>query len=352
VGAQIVLTNQGTSAQRTVVTDASGNYALPNLDQGTYELTIQASGFQEIRDTSLILQARETMRVDGALKVGSQSQTVEVVAGAETVLNTDTSNLAETKTSLELVELPVAITSRSTGSTSPMSTLTTQPGVQTDASGNISVGGVTPALLSMTLDGLSTMGTRAGAPLTELFPSFNAIEEIRVSEFNNTAEFGGISDITTVSKSGTNKYHGGAYDNWQNADITAKNPFSLVKSALNMNDFGGYVGGPLSIPGLYHGHDRTFFFGSYEGLRLPSSTTLVESVPSHTRDRFITRIRVLPISTIRFRRIKSPPCLRTSSLISSRCRTLALPTRSSTTTRIIFPRLSRAIRQTPASTRT
>ena len=280
VGAQIVLTNQGTSSQRTVVTDGSGNYALPNLDQGTYELTIQASGFQEIRDTSLILQARETMRVDGSLKVGSQSQSVTVEAGAETVLNTDVSNIAETKTSLELIQLPVAITSRSTGSTSPMSTLTTQPGVQTDASGNISVGGVTPALLSMTLDGLSTMGTRAGAPLSELFPSFNAIEEITVSEFNNTAEFGGVSDITTVSKSGTNKYHGGMYDNWQNAVITAKNPFSLVKSALNMNDFGGYVGGPLSIPRLYNGHDRTFFFASYEGLRLPSSTTLVESVPS------------------------------------------------------------------------
>jgi len=280
VGAQILLTNQGTSAQRTGVTDASGNYVLPNLDQGTYELTIKASGFQEVRNTGLVLTARETVRVDSALKVANQSQSVTVVAGAASVLNTDTSTLAQTKTSLELIQLPIAITSRSTGSTSPMSTLTTQPGVQTDASGNISVGGGTPSMLSMTLDGLSTMGTRAGAPLSELFPSFNAIEEIRVSEFNNTAEFGGISDITTVSKSGTNTYHGGMYDNWQNQDITAKNPFSLVKSALNMNDFGGYAGGPLSIPGLYNGKDRTFFFGSYEGLRLPSSTTLVESVPS------------------------------------------------------------------------
>jgi carboxypeptidase family protein len=280
VGAQILLTNQGTSAQRTAVTDGSGNYVLPNLEQGTYELTIQATGFQEIRDTSLILQARETMRVDGALKVAGQSQSVTVEAGAATVLDTDVSNLAETKTSIELIDLPVALTSRSTGSTSPMTTLTTQPGVQTDQSGNISVGGTTPSMLSMTLDGLSTMGTRAGAPLTELFPSFNGIEEIRVSEFNNSAEYGGISDIATVSKSGSNTYHGGFYDNWQNRDITAKNTFSLVKPALNMNDFGAYAGGPLSIPRLYNGHDRTFFFGSYEGLRLPSTTTVVESVPS------------------------------------------------------------------------
>lgn len=280
VGAKILLTNQGTSVQRNAATDQSGNYVLPNLEQGTYELTIQATGFQEVRNTSLTLQARETMRVDGALKVASQSQSVTVEAGAATVINTDVSNLVETKTSIELIDLPVALTSRSTGSTSPMTTLTTQPGIQTDQSGNISVGGVAPSMLSMTLDGLSTMGTRAGAPLTELFPSFNGIEEIRVSEFNNSAEYGGISDIATVSKSGSNKYHGGGYDNWQNADITAKNTFSLVKSALNMNDFGGYVGGPLSIPGLYNGRDRTFFFGSYEGLRLPSATTVTESVPS------------------------------------------------------------------------
>ncbi len=280
VGAKILLTNQGTSAQRNAVTDGSGNYVLPNLEQGTYELTIQATGFAETRDTSLILQARETMRVDGALKVANQSQSVTVDAGAATVINTDVSNLVETKTSIELTDLPVALTSRALGSTSPMTTLTTQPGVQTDQSGNISVGGVAPSMLSMTLDGLSTMGTRAGAPLTELFPSFNGIEEIRVSEFNNSAEYGGISDIATVSKSGSNKYHGGFYENWENRDITAKNTFSLVKPALNMNDFGAYAGGPLSIPRLYDGRDRTFFFGSYEGLRLPSTTTVVESVPS------------------------------------------------------------------------
>jgi hypothetical protein len=280
VGAHILLTNQGTSAQRTAVTDGSGNYVLANLDQGTYTLTIQTSGFGEVRDIGLNLLARETMRVDGTLKVATQSQSVTVQAGAESVLNTDTSSLAQTKTSIELIQLPVAITSRATGSTSPMTTLTTQPGVQTDQSGNISVGGMTPSMLSMTLDGLSTMGTRAGAPLSELFPSFNAIEEIRVSEFNNSAEYSGISDITTVSKSGTNQYHGGFYDNWQNRDITAKNTFSLVKPALNMNDFGAFAGGPLSIPGLYNGHNRTFFFGSYEGLRLPSTTTVVESVPS------------------------------------------------------------------------
>jgi len=280
VGAQILLKNQGTSAQRTAVTDGSGNYVLANLEQGTYELTIHANGFGEIRDTGLVLLARETMRVDGALKVATQSQSVTVQAGAETVLNTDTSNLVQTKTSVELITLPVAITSRSTGSTSPMTTLTTQPGIQTDQSGNISVGGIQPALLSMTLDGLSTMGTRAGAPLAELFPSFNAIEEIRVSEFDNSAEYGGVADIGTVSKSGTNTYHGGFYENWENRDITAQNTFSQVKPALNMNDFGAYGGGPLSIPGLYSGHNRTFFFGSYEGLRLPSTTTVVESVPS------------------------------------------------------------------------
>ena len=102
--------------------------------------------------------------------------------------------LGETKTGKELVDLPIAITSRSGGSTSPMSTLTTQPGVQTDASGAISVIGTKPSMLSVSIDGISTMGPRTSAPLAELFPSFNAIAEIRVSESNNSAEFGGIDE--------------------------------------------------------------------------------------------------------------------------------------------------------------
>jgi hypothetical protein len=236
-------------------------------------VTIEAAGFQPAHYPNIVLTARQTMRIDGQMSVAQQAESVNVTAEAAPVINTEVSNIAETKTGRELVDLPVAIATRGSGSTSPMSTLTTQPGVQTDASGNISVAGTKPTMMQMSIDGISTMGPRSNGPLTELFPSFNSISEIRVSEVNNAAEYGGVADITTISKSGTNNFHGGAFENIQNSDINARNPFNAVKPVLKMNDFGAYGGGRIW-------RDHTFFFMSYEGLRLPKQTTLVESVPS------------------------------------------------------------------------
>src|SRR5947208_12986688 len=103
------------------------------------------------------------------------------------------------------------------------------------------------------------MSARNSAPISELFPSFDGIAEIRVSEINNTAEFGGISDITTISKSGTNQFHGGIFENHQNSALAARNTFSATVPKIIMNDFGAYLGGPVTVPGLYKGRDRTFF---------------------------------------------------------------------------------------------
>jgi hypothetical protein len=196
------------------------------------------------------------------------------------VITTDVSNLAETKIGDELVELPVAIYSRSTGSTSPISTLTTEAGVQTDDSGNLDRDGHHRRLLSVTIDGISSVGVEYSGPVNEMFPSFNSIEEIRVSESNNNAEFGGVADITTVSKAGTNHFHGGVFENHENTVLNSNNTFALSKPKIIMNDFGGTLGGPLRIPHLYNGHDKTFFFISFEGLRLPRETPMVLSVPS------------------------------------------------------------------------
>ena len=180
----------------------------------------------------------------------------------------------------------MAITTRASGSTSAMSTLTAQPGVQTDSAGNISVAGTLPTQLSMSIDGISTMGPGsfngqggAGA-ISELFPSFNAIEEIRIGETINSAEFGGVADVTTISKAGTNSVHGGAFENLQNNDFNAADFFSHTAPELKMNNFGIYMGGPVVLPKLYNGRDKTFFFGSFEALRLPKSQPVVESVPT------------------------------------------------------------------------
>jgi hypothetical protein len=266
----VTVDNTGTSAHRAALTDSSGDYSVPNLEPGIYKVTIQAPGFQPfIHDVELT--ARETVRSDAQMAVAGQTQSVSVEAGGAPVVNTEVSNIAETKTGRELVDLPIAIATRASGSTSPISTLTTQPGVQTDASGNISVAGTKPTMLSVSIDGISSTG-RSG-PLTEMFPSFNSIAEIRVSEINNSAEYGGVSDITTISKSGSNTYHGGAFENIQNSDMNARNLFATTKPVVKLNDFGAFGGGKIW-------KDRTFFFASYEGLRLPKQTTLTESVPS------------------------------------------------------------------------
>ena len=279
-GAQVLLTNTGTSATRTAVTDGNGNYAFQNIDVATYTLTIFAPGFEKESLPAIGLTARETRRLDAILKPGAEAQTVVVMEDSAPVITTDVSSLAETKAGDELVELPVAIYSRSTGSTSPISTLTTEAGVQTDDSGQLAVDGTTAALLSVTIDGISSVGVEYSGPVNEMFPSFNSIEEIRVSESNNSAEFGGVADITTVSKAGTNHYHGGAFENNENTVFNSNDAFALSKPRIVMNDFGATLGGPVKVPHLYNGSDTTFFFISFESLRLPRETPIVLSVPS------------------------------------------------------------------------
>jgi hypothetical protein len=279
-GAQVTLANTGTAAKQSVATDESGNYAFKNIEVGTYALTFTAPGFEKESLSEISLTARETRRLDEVLKPGAETQTVVVLDSAAPVITTDVSNVAETKIGDELVELPVAIYSRSAGSTSPISTLTTEAGVQTDDSGQLDVSGTTAALLSVTVDGISSVGVEYSGPVNEMFPSFNSIEEIRVSESNNNAEFSGVADITTVSKAGTNHFHGGIFENHENDFFNANDAFANSKPKIIMNDFGGTFGGPLIVPHLYNGHDKTFFFISFEGLRLPRETPMVLSVPS------------------------------------------------------------------------
>src|SRR6059036_3756220 len=272
-GVMVTVKNLGTSATRTAVADETGSYTVVNLEPGDYEITMEAAGFQKFTRTNLQLLARQTVRVDGVMPLQSQAQVVEVSTEAVAPTSTEVSNISETKLGRELIDLPIALGSRATGSTSAFSTLTTQPGVEIDNDGYISVAGANRDMLSVTIDGISTMSARNSAPIAELFPSFDGISEIRVSEVNNTAEFGGISDVTTISKSGSNQFHGGIFENHQNSAFAARNPFSSKVPKLIMDDFGAFGGGPIR-------KDRTFFFADYEGLRLPLQQVLVQSVPS------------------------------------------------------------------------
>jgi hypothetical protein len=276
--ATVRLQNTGTNAEYTATSDANGAYEFVNVENGNYKLTVEAASFQKTEYQAFDLAARATVRIDVDLKVASQATSVTVEA--VTVVQTDASNVSETKGSLELTDLPVAIGTRSSGSTSAFSTLTAQPGVQIDSDNNIEVAGAGPSQISFTIDGISSVGPGTLGALAELFPSFNSIEEIKISETLNPAEYGGVADVTTVSKSGTNELHGGLFENVQNTAFNAADTFSNVVTEDKMNNFGIFMGGPVIIPKLYNGHDKTFYFGSFEVLRLPRSETYVNTVPT------------------------------------------------------------------------
>jgi hypothetical protein len=279
-GASVSLVNNGTGAGSKSTTAANGDYSFVNLNPGKYRIVITASGFETVEFSDLDLQSREIKRVDVSLKVGATSDTVTVTGSSAGVIATDVSNLSETKTGRELTQLPVAVYSRSTGSTSPILTLSTEPGVQVDDGSNLIVNGTTPALMSYTIDGISSVSVENSGPINELFPSFNSISEIRISGSNNNAEFSGVADVTTTSKSGTNQFHGGIFENFENTVLSAGDPFTHSTPKLIMNNFGGYLGGPVTVPKVFDGKNKLFFFMSYEGLRLPRAEPLITSVPS------------------------------------------------------------------------
>jgi hypothetical protein len=159
----VTATNRDTTARRSTLGDATGNFTLVNLEPGTYEITVEAKGFSRALFTNLGLESRQTMRINATLTVASQTETVNVQASADAVITTDTSGIANAKQGKELLDLPIAIASRGAGSTSTISTLTTQAGVQTDSSGNLSVAGAKPSMLSVSVDGISSVSPRSSA---------------------------------------------------------------------------------------------------------------------------------------------------------------------------------------------
>ncbi|HVR27599.1 MAG TPA: carboxypeptidase regulatory-like domain-containing protein [Candidatus Polarisedimenticolia bacterium] len=279
-GCTITVINVGTGERRTATSDVSGDYEVLNLMPGTYEIEMEATGFAREKVTDLQLLTQQKVRVDRSLRLATATQQVEVSTAAEASIATEVSNIAATKTEKELIDLPVAIATRASGSTSAFSTLTTQPGVEIDNNNEISVAGLRPQQVSTSVDGLSTQSPFSQGPTAELFPSFDSISEIHISEADNSAEYGSVADVTTISKGGTNTFHGDVFENFMNTAFDARNPFSPTVSPLHMNDFGASLGGPVMIPKLYNGKNRTFFFLAYEGLRRPSSTVIVDSVPS------------------------------------------------------------------------
>src|SRR5579872_7170588 len=258
------------------VCDDNGNFVFENLKPGHFTLTALKEGFTKAVVSQLDLTARQTLRVDVNLAVAAQTQTVEVVAAAQTV-NTENATVSDSKANTDISQLP--LNSR-TVSTSPLAALATSASVTRDSQGNFAVGGATSAQTGFSVDGISTANVRLNGALQDSYPSIENIAEMKVTAFNNNAEFAQIGDVTFVTKSGTNQWHGSGFEYFQNSSLDANVLNFTTKAPRTFNTFGGSFGGPVIIPKLYKGKDKTFFFADYEGNRKTQSFPQQLLVPS------------------------------------------------------------------------
>src|SRR3989454_7271455 len=274
-GVTITVTNTRTRSTRTVVTDNVGNYLLPNLDAGEYRIVTALSGFAE-QTRQIELLARQTVRVDLQLQIAGTREQVQVV-GTSPVIETERATIDNSKSGDDINKL--ALNFRATASTSPIGVATLAPGVQQDTQGRISLAGNMPYMTSFSVDGVSVQNTRGGGPMRDLFPSVESIEEFKVTAAGNNAEYMQATDITTTTKSGTNRLHGSAFWFNQNSRFASVDQFAPrdanghpIKPEVNANTAGATAGGPIV-------RNRTFFFATYEGGRRPFEATRSQIVP-------------------------------------------------------------------------
>jgi hypothetical protein len=274
--ASVVITNVDENTTRVAETDERGEYQVSNMKPGRYRVEVMAPGFETFTTSDVILTARQTLRVDAALRVGTVSETVSVAsAGA---IASETQTIASAIGSERILNLPANY--RASGSTSPYILISSLPGVQGDNDNNFSIQGALPSQSQYSVDGISITNVGGNSPLTDAFPSAESLAEIKVQGVGNAAEFGQVGDVTTISKSGTNNLHGTVFWFHQNEGLDAKAFGALTKPKRTGNDYGVSGGGPLVIPNLYDGHGKTFFFGTFEGFRFPRETTIQNTVPT------------------------------------------------------------------------
>ena len=276
-GAKVRLTNTAENSTRDVVSDANGTYEFQNVKAGPYSINVTFAGFRAFKISDLALIARQTLRVDAALQVGDATQTVEVTSTAG-VIATDNPAISSSLTPESVLNLPSNV--RGSGSTTPYGLLQTLPGVQSDNGGGYSIQGGLPAQSESSIDGISITQLTGNSPNRNQFLSVESIAEIKVQGVGNTAEYGQPGDITVTSKSGTNKVHGALFWYHQNKALDARAYGQNTLPAKIGNTFGGTIGGPLFIPKIYDGKNKTFFYFTWESMRYPRQGTIQNTVPT------------------------------------------------------------------------
>ncbi len=275
--ATISVINTATNVRVEVFSDGSGNFVVPQLPPGQYTLEATLPGFKKFVRSGIELHTNQQARVDVDLTLGEVSESVVVTAGAPVVEST-TSAVGKVVDNRRIVDLPL-----NTRNVYTLIFLT--PGVTGTIGNNYgdmrySVNGARQRMLDTLIDGVSASHpTVNGGGGISVFPSVDAIEEFKVMGANYPAEFGRSqgSVLNVIFKSGGNHFHGSAYEFLRNSVLDANNFFNNRRnqplSSFKRSQFGGTISGPIK-------HDRTFFLGSYEGLRERSFSTTTFTVPT------------------------------------------------------------------------
>jgi hypothetical protein len=275
-GAAATLRSTDQSTVRSAVCDSAGAFVFENLNPGKYTLTVAHSGFSITNLTGIALDARQALRVTVTLAVSAESTVVDVVAGPDQI-NTEDAAISDSKNNALITQLPL---NNRASTTSPLGALALSANVQQDSNGYIALGGASSSMINFSVDGISTANVRQNGALQDAYPSQEGIAGVKVTAFNNSAEFSQVGDVTFTTKSGGNKVHGSLFEYLQNDALDA-DPYGFSgKAPKHFNTFGGSLGGPVIIPHLYSGRDRTFFFLDYEGNRRSTATLQQFLVPS------------------------------------------------------------------------
>jgi hypothetical protein len=280
--AQVILSNVNTGVERKTSTNSVGVYEFPSVLPGAYTMQAGATGFATVSQAAVTLQVGQTATFDFQLQVGSTSSSVTVDAISPT-LETSTSELGTVVSPKQMNDLPL------NGRNFTQLLLITPGTVNLNTDQNSGGGGgwngasigqfSFPAVNGarnrsniFILDGSNDLNTLSGT--YNYAPIVDAIQEFKSQGHNDLAEYGGAAgaQVSVVTKSGTNQYHGTLWEFLRNEVMDARGYFEQTRAPLRQNQYGASAGGPLSIPKLYNGKNRTFFYLAWEGYRYASKS--------------------------------------------------------------------------------
>ncbi|MBI3679397.1 MAG: TonB-dependent receptor [Acidobacteria bacterium] len=288
VGAAVTVTNPATNVQRSVVSTGNGIYVVSALPPGVYNLRVEIQGFQSQVRNGVELQVGQVARIDFSMKVGNVAEVVEIT-GLAPVLETESTSVGTVIENRRIVELPLngrnylQLASLIPGATTngPASSQGQQRMGGARNQFALNVAGQRVHFNHYSLDGMENTDQNFNTYL--FLPSIDALQEFKVESGLFSAEYGrAIAQVNVSTKSGTNDFHGVAFEFLRNAKLDAKNFFDRPNDPIppfKRNQFGGTFSGPVLIPKLYNGKDKLFFLFNYEGLRERKALTQAGTLP-------------------------------------------------------------------------